>query len=438
MTLSQLANLTQARLFDSHVSISMGFNRHIPRYYYSVNNEMHSLLKQSLSLPLRTAFLTNLDELLTLTNDRIEKTTSQIEKWQKAIHSLTQWNEEAKELAVTLVALQTKNSQALPELPTDILWNIFITAAENSKTTASALSRVSKEVQLWVDPFLFRNISFAYHRNTPTEFSEAIKASRRLLQAVSSMTVVHISRRYDVPITHNMDEYIEILSQLPSFRSLSLQHARIVRGALHTWDVEIPTLRHLLWEADPNPSFPLPLRLCSSVTHLALHFPSRNPNNYDWNAISTLKTLCVLAVDVMDSGPASTLKHLHGKDYIQAGIARIQCITDRLTNPTVHTILWREWFSADNAQEFKDCVTMVNDKRLIICVAKLPPLARLVNGGLWPFLELNSFDHFWSLGLQDHVRKLRMTKKNRPGFASMSTGQRVWKTAIARCISKLT
>ncbi|KAH8823732.1 hypothetical protein DL96DRAFT_1615346 [Flagelloscypha sp. PMI_526] len=149
----------------------MGFGRSGPRFF-SVNQQTHTLLKEYISVPLRTAFLTNLEQCLDLTNTRIDLMTSQIEKLQAALHSVTQWKEDAKELAATIEGIQAKSSESIPDLPNDIIWNILRAAAEESKTTASMLSLVSKEVQRWVDPLLFRHICFVNDETTNTLLPE--------------------------------------------------------------------------------------------------------------------------------------------------------------------------------------------------------------------------------------------------------------------------
>ncbi|KAH8823731.1 hypothetical protein DL96DRAFT_1615343 [Flagelloscypha sp. PMI_526] len=411
--LARLAALTATNLFDRQDVLAEGYF-HRTFYSYSVNDQTHALLKECLGLPQRTAFLTDLDGFIKVTNDRIELAWSQIARLQDALHQVTQWKEDLLALAGTIKTIQTMRSEPIPNLPSDILWNIFAVAAEDSKETGSRLSLISKEVQQWVDPILFRHINLSCDEITPAQLRDTLSASPRLSHAVQFTTGALIWGRFRSANTPDPDTWIEFLSQLPSFRALSLMNERIEsQETLDIYNVEIPKLRHLFlpvaYSAIP---FNLPLRLFASITHLALDFSSLAQVRYDWRTFSTLEHIQILAIDLMGSKKTryGSYPSLRGMYNVQGGIARIQDIIKHITSPALHTVLWREFFSVATMQDWRTCAEAVTDPRLIICVEKLPLPARLVNGGLWPFLDLKSNGTMWSLGLQDHVQMLRKSK----------------------------
>ncbi|KAH8823792.1 hypothetical protein DL96DRAFT_237159 [Flagelloscypha sp. PMI_526] len=186
------------------------------------------------------------------------------------------------------MAIQEKNIEPVPDLPTDILWTIFSAAASDSILTAYKLSFVSKEVQKWVDPFLFQRISIGYN---PAHLTNAIGASCRLSYATQFTKEVHVTRTLTSPA--DMNPFVEAFSQLPAFKALS---ARVTpQGRYGSWNISIPgvEVRHLYWELDSAKLGAL-RHLSSNFTHLAIDVTSQVAFQYDWSALNGLKTIAFL------------------------------------------------------------------------------------------------------------------------------------------------
>ncbi|KAH8804182.1 hypothetical protein DL96DRAFT_636027 [Flagelloscypha sp. PMI_526] len=192
--------------------------------------------------------------------------------------------------------------KSFQDVPVDIARLIFESAAVSDRSTACALSCVSREVQFWSDPFLFRNVVIQDEgtvREAMLEFIDNFISEdppSRILRARDY--VQRFSTKQDNDQENRIPKFIGLCTAL---ESLCLWTLDLTAPFL---PINIPSLRKISFSSfDKGPqTFNVPL--FHSVTHLEID--SADPISI-WKAeLSSMSSLTHLVLVLLDQNKIAT------------------------------------------------------------------------------------------------------------------------------------
>ncbi|KAH8836159.1 hypothetical protein DL96DRAFT_1809894 [Flagelloscypha sp. PMI_526] len=316
----------------------------------------------------RSAFISD-SELLSLhhlTYVYVQDINDELQTLEARVEVLTKAKDSLKEARTRLEELVSIPILPLPDLPVDIVHYIFCLFASESVSQAKVLSSVSREVQTWVDPYVWRSMSLVSSR----DFKALINASRtrvpdrifRMSQELTAITCQFFKPHWPFPL---------LFSSLQSLRSLCLYRTPSIRDV----NVTIPTLRRIHLEEITSKSHnAFSSALFKHITRLSV---SDVVSRVEWDTLKNIPCLKELILHTVGSEKMANegITYVYSRycretlDFLSASLVHSVPVTLALILWALPPRMLRYLSSSSDPKPFTDLVDGTIDIRIVAALS---------------------------------------------------------------------